>query len=162
MKNLFSFEEFIQQLNESANSTDFKVFKSRNQKLAGIEPELQLDSYCVQLTFEDDNGNSLITEHEKYQGFKKTTNKYIYHPKNPDIPVKAHYHIYPNNGKQEIYSVNMDGTAHHKKNRGYEVPSKEAKELRKLGVDIPKDRIIENRQLDFLFSNSDSTLILIE
>lgn len=162
MKNLLSFEEFIEQLNESINSTESKIYKSRNQKLVGIEPELQEDSYCVQLTIGDDSGDSLITEHEKYQRFKKTTNRYNYHPENPDIPVKGHYHIYPSNGKQEIYSVNMDGTAHHKKNRGYEVPNKEAKELRKLGVDIPKDRIIENRQLEFKFSNTYSMLMLIE
>lgn len=41
--------------------------------------------------------------------------------------------------------------ANNKKNHGYEILSKEAKELRKLGADIPEDRIIENRQLDFFF-----------
>jgi hypothetical protein len=86
----------------------------------------------------------------------------MYHPDNPDIPVKAHYHIYPNNGKQEIYAVNMDGSAHHKNNRGFEVPNKEAKELRKLGVEIPVNRIIENRQFDFSNVTLDQILLFVD
>ena len=56
----------------------------------------------------------------------------------------------------------MDGTARHKKNRGYQVPSKEAEELRALGVNIPDDRIIENIQLDFDYTNTDSVIILFD
>lgn len=162
MKHLPTFEEFVKSLNETANQSDNSATKKRMQKLAGIEIDNSDDQYCILITVGESDGRSLITEHEKYQSFKKTTNRYLYHPENPDIPVKAHYHIYPNNGKQEIYSVNMDGTAHHKKNRGYQVPSKEAKELRALGVTIPDDRIIENIQVDFDYSNSDSVIILFD
>jgi hypothetical protein len=42
----------------------------------------------------------------------------------------------------------MDGTAHHRKNKGYEVPKKEAEELKRFGVNMPKDRIIENMEIN--------------
>ena len=43
-----------------------------------------------------------------------------------------------------MYAVNTDGTAHHQSNRGVRVPSKEADELRAMGVRIASDNIIEN------------------
>lgn len=148
MKNLKSFDEFIKELNESASKSNLLTKEYRMQKLANIEIDGVENKYCILVSVGDSEGRTLITEHEKYQSFQKTHNRYLQHPANPDIPVQAHYHIYPNNGKKEIYAVNMNGTAHHKKNRGYEVPNKEADELRKFGVNIPDNRIIENKQID--------------
>jgi hypothetical protein len=76
-----------------------------------------------------------LLEHEQFKKFSKTFIRYMYHPKNLDIPVKAHYHIYPSNSKMELYAVDVDdGSAHHKKNKGHIVPKKEADELKALGV----------------------------
>lgn len=58
-----------------------------------------------------------------------------------------------------------DGTAHHKSNRGYVVPKKEAEELRSLGVKIPNDNILESKLLAINESNLDgfwTTFILID
>jgi hypothetical protein len=108
----------------------------------------------------------LLIEHNQYTQFQKTTNRYTYHPKNPSIPFKAHYHIYPSNSKKELYAVNLDdGTAHHKSNRGYVVPKKEAEELRFLGVKIPNDNILESNLQTINESNSDdfwTTFIVID
>ncbi|OCX52770.1 hypothetical protein BEL04_00070 [Mucilaginibacter sp. PPCGB 2223] len=50
-----------------------------------------------------------------------------------------------------MYAVNVDdGSAHHKVNRGYTVPRKEADELRALGVNIKPDNILEG--IDYEFS----------
>ncbi|MDY0142922.1 MAG: hypothetical protein RBR97_13615 [Bacteroidales bacterium] len=162
MKHLKSFEEFIEELNESASKSNQLTEKYRMQKLADIPIDNLKGKYCILISVGESEGKSLITEHEQYQGFQKTTNRYVQHPENPDIPVQAHYHIYPSKGKKEIYAVNMDGTAHHKKNRGYGVPKKEADELRKMGVEIPDDRIIENREIDFSGFELDQVLLLIE
>jgi hypothetical protein len=59
----------------------------------------------------------------------------------------------------------MDGTAHHRRNKGYEVPKKEADELRKFGVQIPANRIIECVDLiinEELENRSVSFVIVIE
>lgn len=162
MKNLKSFDEFIKDLNESASQSNLLTEKYRMQKLADIEISDIENKYCIIVSVGDSEGKTLITEQEKYQNFQKTTNRYLKHPANPDIPVQAHYHIYPNNGKKEIYSVNMDGTAHHKKNRGYEVPKKEAAELKKMGVSIPDNRLIENKQINILGFEWQQVLLLIE
>jgi hypothetical protein len=162
MKHLKTFDEFIKELNESASQSNLLSEKYRMQKLAGIEIEEIENKYCIMVTVGDSEGKTLLLEHEKYQSFQKTSNRFLQHPANPDIPVQAHYHIYPNNGKKEIYAVNMDGTAHHKKNRGYEVPRKEAEELRNFGVQIPDNRIIENKQIDFSKFDWFHVLLLIE
>lgn len=115
----------------------------RFQELAGLRP-FGADAkrtYLIEFTF--DFGNSL-NEHEYVKSFQKTGNRFFYHAQETDPPVKAHYHIIPKNSKKEIYSVNTDGTAHHRRNRGYEIPRKEADELRKLGVDINLDNILES------------------
>ncbi len=116
-------------------------FIKRQQKLAGIKT-----SYAIEVVFHT-NDSELIFEHKTYQQFQKTQNRYTYHPEDKNIPVKGHYHIYPSNSKKEIYAVNLDGTAHHKNNRGFEVPKKEATELRKLGVQIPDNRILEHKEV---------------
>lgn len=162
MKYLKSFEEFIKYLNESALKSNQLTEKYRIQKLANISVDDSQNKYCILISVGKSEGESLITEHEQYKSFRKTTNRYTQHPEYPDIPVQAHYHIYPRKGKKEIYAVNMDGTAHHKKNRGYEVPKKEADELRKMGVEIPDNRIIENRQINFSEIDMDQVLLLIE
>lgn len=116
-------------------------FIKRQQKLAGIKT-----SYAIEVVFHTSD-SELIFEHKTYQQFQKTQNRYTYHPEDKNIPVKGHYHIYPSNSKKEIYAVNLDGTAHHKNNRGFEVPKKEATELRKLGVQIPDNRILEHKEV---------------
>ena len=80
------------------------------------------------------------------------------HPAKTHPPVKGHYHVYPKNGKDELYAVNMDGTAHHQRHQGYEIPRKEAEELRALGVDIRPDRIIEFLE----FAEDERTKLLTE
>ena len=120
MKRLQTYEEFIKRL---------KI-------LAGIKPK----KYLVKITFE--TRDSLL-EHECLTKFQNSTNKYLFHSEKTSPQVRAHYHVYPSNGKNEIYAVNLDGTAHHKKNRGYTVPKKEADELKVLGVAIKDNRVIE-------------------
>ena len=112
--------------------------------------EIKDQCYAIEVIICESEKNDLILEHKTYQTFRRTNNRYSYHPENPEIPVKAHYHIYPPNSKKEIYAVNVDGTAHHKKNRSYSISSKEAKELRLLGVKIPINNIIEVCELDLI------------
>ncbi len=138
MARINNYEEFI----KNVANRDLKKYVKRFQELAGIKPTdtERKASYYIQVTF--DLRNSLL-ESEYYKFFQKTNNRYCFHPEDKNIPVKAHYHIVPSNSTKEIYAVNTDGTAHHKKNRGYEVPRKEANELRAMGVEIPSDNIIE-------------------
>jgi len=128
MKNILTFDEYV----------------SRIKQLMGIKTSQK--TYLIKITI---LGSDSLLEHECLTTFKNSTNKYLYHAEKSNPPVRAHYHIYPSNGKNEIYAVNVvDGTAHHKRNRGYIVPKKEADELKALGVAIKDNRIIEF--LDFL------------
>jgi hypothetical protein len=99
------------------------------------------DGYFIEISFADDN---ILLEYESVKRFAKTDNRYYYHSASSNPLVKAHYHIIPSNGNYELYAVNIDGTAHHRVNKGYIIPQKEADELRKLGVDIKDNRIIEH------------------
>lgn len=101
------------------------------------------EDYLIKITF-----SRSLNEHRQIQDFKKSTNRFIYHPEQTHPPVKAHYHVIPRNGNNEIYAVNIDGTAHHQKNKGYKIPKKEAKELRKMGVKLNSDNIIEYFEMD--------------
>jgi hypothetical protein len=153
MQYLLIFNKFIEQLESHKEEQE----KKRFQELAGINPSNFLNRYAIQITIYRPEG--LLIEHDQYRKFQKTTNRYIYHPENPSIPVKAHYHIYPSNSKKELYAVNVDdGTAHHKSNRGYEVPKKEADELRSLGVKIPDNNILESKLFTINESNDDDFL----
>ena len=116
-------------------------YLKRQQDLAGIKT-----SYAIEVVFHT-NDSELILEHKTYQKFQKTQNRYTVHPADENIPVQRHYHIYPSNSKKEIYAVNVDGTAHHKSNRGYEVPKKEAEELKKLGIQVPNNTILEHKEI---------------
>jgi hypothetical protein len=160
MEYLLTFNHFVEQLKIQKAEQE----KKRFQELAGIRPSNFLNRYAIQITIHRIDG--LLIEHNQYTQFQKTTNRYTYHPENPSIPVKAHYHIYPSNSKKELYAVNVDdGTAHHKSNRGYVVPKKEAEELRSLGVNIPNDNILESKLFTINESNSDefwTTFILID
>ena len=99
----------------------------------------------------------MLLEHDQCTQFKKATNRYTYHPENPAIPVKAHYHIVPSNSKTKLYALNFeDGKAHHKSNRGYTLPRKEADELRSLGVKIPPNILLESRHVTINESNSEN------
>lgn len=129
---------------ESINSRD-NSYKLRLQELANIENDSR-NLYAVAISFQI---GDIILEHKDFKKFNKSQNRYTYHPENLDIPVKAHYHVHPPRGDKELYAVNIDGTAHHKKNRGIQIPRKEADELRSLGVDIRTDRIIESYDFDF-------------
>mgnify|MGYP000916884522 CR=1 FL=1 len=160
MEYLLTFNQFVEQLKIQKTEQERKRF----QELAGISPSNFLNIYAIQITIHRPDG--MLIEHNQYTQFQKTTNRYTYHPENPSIPVKAHYHIYPSNSKKELYAVNVDdGTAHHKSNRGYVVPKKEAEELRSLGVKIPNDNILESKLFTINESNSDdfwTTFILID
>lgn len=73
--------------------------------------------------------------------------------------MKAHFHIFPSNSKDELYSVYVEtGKAHHKKNRGYQIPKKEAEELRSLGVQIHKNNILESVKFTLNEDNYDNYL----
>jgi hypothetical protein len=133
----------LKQINEAIIENCDKEVKRRQLELAGIRTSTLARRYAVMVTFEGTDVESLL-EHNPYKSFDKTTNRFLHHPANENIPVSAHYHVYPNNGKQEIYAVNdPEGTAHHKRNKGYEVPAKEADQLRAMGVNVPKDNILE-------------------
>ena len=107
---------------------------------------------CIEISFSSD----LLLEFEQIKSFKNSKNRYFKHPADSNIPCKAHYHIIGSKGNYEIYAVNMDGTAHHRQNKNYEVPKKEADELRKLGVILKPSNIIEMIEI------SDIRLILNE
>ena len=132
------FNEFLEQLNKEAYDPEIK----RMQILAGITKKniVVKETYLIQITFDRE---SEIFEHISLKNFKGSTRKMLHHPAKTHPPVKGHYHVYSKNSKDEIYAVNMDGTAHHQKHQGYEIPRKEAEELRALGVTIKADRIIE-------------------
>lgn len=143
MAKIKNYEQFIVDIADK----NFKSYVKRFQELAGLRPLGQTSpaTYLIEVTV--DFGDSL-QEHKTIQNFKKTTNRYYYHPEETNPPVKAHYHVIPSKGKKEIYAVHMDGTFHHRANQGYQIPKKEADELRALGVDIRPDNIIEH--IEFL------------
>ncbi len=147
MKHIKTLSEYI---NDSIESGKTESLKSM------VEKELNSDCYAIEIIIENSGQCESIFEHQTYKTFKGTRNRYTYHPENNNIPVKAHYHIYPPNSKSEIYAVNIDGSAHHKKNRGYNVPSKEAKELRKLDVKLSSDNILEMKQLSEDYTSIDN------
>jgi hypothetical protein len=117
-------------------------YLKRFKALAGIRATTK-NSYLIKITFQVIVAESL-NEHNIYSNFKNSTNRYMYHPESTNPPVKAHYQVYPQKGKSELYAVLVDdGKAHHKKNRGYQIPKKEADELRSLGVNLPDNNILE-------------------
>jgi hypothetical protein len=162
MKNLLTFEEFVNELNKLEDEKNKLKQANRFKELAEIkESDLYKNQYAIQLLIDKPSDDQLILEHEQYSKFKKTTNLYAFHPENPSIPVKAHYHIYPSNSKKEVYAVNVDdGKAHHKKNRNFQVPKKEADELRALGVKIPTNNILESLQITLNESTSNDYLTI--
>jgi hypothetical protein len=161
MEYLLTFQQFVDKLNKQDSDKKIEKERQRFQELAGLKKsDIFKSQYAIQLTIDKPNGIDLLLEHEQYTKFQKTNNRYTKHPENPDIPVKAHYHIVPSNSKKELYAVNTDGTAHHKKNRGHQVPKKEADELRILGVQIPSNNIIESKQWFITESISDNYLTI--
>ena len=145
MKFIATFKEFIDTLNKQEAERKAKAELKRFRELAGLkDSDTPEDGYLIKITIEAPT--DFLFEHETYTKFKKTTNRYTYHPENTDIPVKAHYHVYPAKSKKELYAVNVeDGKAHHKSNRGHLVPKKEAEELRNLGVKLPASNLLESR-----------------
>lgn len=136
---------------ERAIEKDVFPLKGRFQKLAGIKPK---STYLIEITFEIDNQ---LLEYVNINQFKKTTNRYRKDSEQKNPPVKAHYHIFSKNGKKEIYAINLDGTAHHQKHKGYLIPNKEADELRRLGVKLNNNNIIE---ILYLNNKTESKLLL--
>lgn len=109
----------------------------------------KFEAYLIKITFSEGIVAESLNEHKVYQNFKNSTNRYTYHPEQKNPPVRAHYQVYPSNSKKELYSVcKVDGKAHHKKNRGYQIPKKEAEEFRSLGVPIPPNNILERKSID--------------
>lgn len=133
-----NYEQFITRIVDKS----FRPYVKRFRELAGLSPlEEEKETYLIEFTF--DFGDALW-EHISIKNFKKSTNRYYFHPESTNPPVKGHYHVTPLKSNHEIYAVNLDGTAHHKSSRGYEIPRKEADELRSLGVNIKPDRMIES------------------
>ena len=138
--------ELLEQLqNEEVQSAD-EAFRNRNQELAKLSESNFFTRYAIKITVEIE-AKELLLEYNQFKQFKKSTDRYYKHPEDLNIPVQAHYHIVGSKSDQEIYAVNVDGTAHHKRNRGFEVPKKQADELRQLGVKIPTSNILEVKQL---------------
>jgi hypothetical protein len=140
MMHIKNFEEFKKEIEEK----ELKKYVRRFRELAGINliEEIEEDpSYFIQVTFEP---KGTLLEHETFTFFQKTNNRYCFHPEMTNPPVEGHYHIKASRGSDDLYAVNMSGNAHHKRNRGYEVPRKEADELRQMGVKIPTNNIIES------------------
>lgn len=136
MAEIKNFEQFVDRLANRKHKPFVKRFKEILENT-----NLETKTYLIEIVFES---SDIILEHEVIKNFKKSSNRYYYHAEEIHPPVKAHYHVIPLKGKKEIYAVNIDGTSHHKKNKGYEIPRKEADELRKLGVDIGLNNIIEH------------------
>lgn len=152
MARIKNYQQFI----EDIADRNFKPYVKRFKELAGLLPT-GLDTpktYLIEVTF--DFGETLL-EHNAIKNFKKSTNRYYYHPEETNPPVKAHYHVISSKGKEEIYAVNMDGKAHHRVNMGHQIPRKEADELRSLGVNINSDNIIE--YFEFLEGSEKQLLI---
>jgi hypothetical protein len=143
MARIKNYQQFIEEIADR----NFKPYVKRFKELAGLKPIglFVPKTYLIEVTF--DFGESLL-EHNAIKNFKKSTNRYYYHPEETNPPVKAHYHVIPSKGKEEIYAINLDGTAHHRVNKGYQIPKKEADELRDLGVNINSDNVIEH--IEFL------------
>jgi hypothetical protein len=151
MTRIKNYQQFI----EDIADRNFKPYVKRFRELAGLKliDTSKPKTYLIEVTF--DFGESLL-EHNKIKNFRNSTNRYYFHPEQTNPPVKAHYHVIPAKGKEEIYAVNMDGSSHHRVNKGYQIPRKEADELRSLGVNINLDNIIEN--IDFLESEEKQLL----
>ena len=158
----------LKQFLENLNNKEYKILEEtrakRFQELAGIKELTFFNRFAIQLIVDIEESHILL-EHEQYKQFRKSTSLFSKHPENQNIPVKAHYHIVDSKSKKEIYAVNMDGTAHHRQNKGYQVSNKEAEELRSLGVAIPVNNIIESKQLvlnENELNNSFSFFIILE
>jgi hypothetical protein len=122
----------------------YNEFIKKYRRLVGLK-EVKQKKYLVKVTFYFGLIKENLNEHLVYKNFQNSTNRYTYHPEQTNPPVLAHYHIYPEKSKDELYAVNVvDGKAHHKKNRGHVVPKKEADELRRMGVQLPLNNILEN------------------
>lgn len=154
MKHVKTLSEYI---NDKIESGETESLQSR------VEKELSNDCYAIEIIIENSDKCESIFEYLTYKTLKGTRKRYTYHPEDSNIPVEAHYHVYPPNSKSEIYAVNIDGSAHHKKNRGFNVPSKEAKELRKLGIQISSDNILEMKQHseDYTYGENVSSIFII-
>ena len=91
MAKIKNYEQFIVDIADK----NFKSYVKRFQELAGLRPLGQTSpaTYLIEVTV--DFGDSL-QEHKTIQNFKKTTNRYYYHPEETNPPVKAHYHDWDN------------------------------------------------------------------
>lgn len=136
------FLQLIESLVNSHEQNEIEILRRRNQERAGIIPSNLINRYAFLITIDSDRIKQILLEYEQFKKFQNSTNLYYKHPENPSIPVKGHYHVVDSKGRQEIYSVNFDGSAHHKKNRGYKVPDREAVELKRLGVQFSDDNVL--------------------
>src|SRR5215203_3950872 len=104
MAHIQTFKEFLSALEVQA-LIDAQV---RMKELSGIQESQYVGRYAVEISFESEEEPEILLEHKVYTTFNKTNNRYVYHPEDANIPVKAHYHIYPPKSKTEIYAVNVD------------------------------------------------------
>jgi len=126
----------------------YSEFIRRFKKLANIKEDLG-EPYFIKITLTKGLVAESLNEHNVYNNFPKSTRRYMYHPDSTNPPAKAHCQVYPPNSKKEIYVVcKADGKAHHRKNEGYLVSTKEADELRTLEVKLPTDNILETLLID--------------
>lgn len=109
----------IETIKEIVISDKDDLLKERWMFLAGItRQEMQNGPYFLQVEIGFHEEPEFLWEVKKYGSFTNSNKTYRYDPEDLKIPVKAHYHIYLPKSKKELYAVNLDGTAHHKRNRG--------------------------------------------
>lgn len=154
-------KDYLKEYLEKENNSLQEAVKNRMQELSGIKDSNFNSRYAIQIVIETDK-KELLLEHEDYKEFRKSNDLYYYHPEDTKIPVKAHYHVVDRKSKKEIYAVNLDGTAHHRKNKGYEVPKKHAKELSSLGVTFKDNNILESQTIPNSENTFYSFLIVLE
>ena len=153
--------DYLKEYLERESTSLKEALKNRMQELSGIKETKVNSRYAIQIVIETDE-DKLLLEHENYKEFKKSKDLFYFHPEDKNIPVKAHYHVVDRKSKKEIYAVNLDGTAHHRKNKGYEVPKKHAKELSALGVEFKTDNILESTTISDNNGKFFSFIIIIE
>lgn len=153
-------KDYLNEYFKKENNSLEQAKINRMQELSGIKESKLNSRYAIQIIIETD-AVELLLEHENYKEFRKSNDLYYFHPEDRNIPVKAHYHVVDRKSKKEIYAVNLDGTAHHRKNKGFKVPNKHAEELASLGVSFKDNNILEYKSISDS-GNKYSFLIILE
>lgn len=88
----------------------------------------------------------LLCERDLYQGIPGSKMKVRFDKVNNSTKTQHHAHVFAQNGKQQLFAVNRDGSAHDRSHQ-VKLPSKIADLLRDNGYDIPIGNYIETMDL---------------